>query len=292
MWGIVPAAGAGSRIQPLAFSQGAAARGQPRGGRQSSDRAPSASTWSSACSSVARQNDLLRHVARASRTSWSTTARASRDAIVCYAVQPRPAGLCDAMFRAGTADRRRRPSCWWGCRTPCGSRPTGFRRLPDGVLSFLLFPVERPEVFDAVVTDFEGGVVAIQVKQPQARTHWVWGAFQMPGSTYHARAAGLWLERGRRDEYFGTLVNALLERGGRAAACAPARCTWTSGRCTAIARRFRRWRGARPAQRRRKGVRHDRPSADGHERGGSAARAPAPAATGRVRRGVVRRQLR
>jgi tRNA (mo5U34)-methyltransferase len=28
----------------------------------------------------------------------------------------------------------------------------------------------------------------------------------------------LWLERGRRDEYWGTLVNAYLEQGGRARA--------------------------------------------------------------------------
>jgi hypothetical protein len=58
-------------------------------------------------------------------------------------------------------------------------------------------------------------VLEIQVKEPGARTHWVWGAFKLPAATL-AELHALWLERGRRDEYIGTLVNAWLERGGRA----------------------------------------------------------------------------
>lgn len=37
----------------------------------------------------------------------------------------------------------------------------------------------------------------------------------MPGAVLRGLHA-LWLERGRRDEYFGTLVNAWLARGGAA----------------------------------------------------------------------------
>jgi hypothetical protein len=37
-------------------------------------------------------------------------------------------------------------------------------RLPHGEMSFLLFPVERPELFDAVVFDQDGSVREIQVK--------------------------------------------------------------------------------------------------------------------------------
>jgi glucose-1-phosphate thymidylyltransferase len=48
MWGIVPAAGNGTRIQPLAFSKELLPVGsRVEGG--SSGRAPSASTWWSAC---------------------------------------------------------------------------------------------------------------------------------------------------------------------------------------------------------------------------------------------------
>ncbi|HYP06051.1 MAG TPA: nucleotidyltransferase family protein, partial [Bryobacteraceae bacterium] len=89
----------------------------------------------------------------------------------------------------------------------------GFRYLEDGVLSFLLFPVERPEFFDAVVTDDSGRVLEVQVKSPEARSKWVWGAFQMPARVLRA-LYGLWLDRDRKDEYIGTLVNAYLAQGG------------------------------------------------------------------------------
>jgi NDP-sugar pyrophosphorylase family protein len=83
------------------------------------------------------------------------------------------------------------------------------------VLSFLLFPVERPELFDAVVTDARDHVVAIRVKQPVNDGSWVWGAFTMPGRVLHDLHE-LWQRRDPPDEYFGTLVNAYLALGGRA----------------------------------------------------------------------------
>jgi glucose-1-phosphate thymidylyltransferase len=81
-------------------------------------------------------------------------------------------------------------------------------------LSFLLFPVEQPEWFDAVVTE-DGLVTEIQVKSAQPRTHWVWGAFRMPAHIYRDLHQ-LWCEPDRGDEYMGTLVNEYLRRGGRA----------------------------------------------------------------------------
>lgn len=134
---------------------------------------------------------------------------------VCYTVQTQAAGLCDAIFRAlpfiaqdehvlvGLPD-----TIWFP--------EDGFSYLDDGVLSFLLFPVERPEFFDAVATDDAGRVVEIQVKSPTARSKWVWGAFKMPASVFN-ELHQLWIERDRADEYFGTLVNEYLARGGKAA---------------------------------------------------------------------------
>jgi tRNA (mo5U34)-methyltransferase len=83
------------------------------------------------------------------------------------------------------------------------------------MLSFLLFPVDKPEAFDAVVTDEFGNVQEIQVKHPDAKSNWIWGAFRLPGRVLHELEA-LWQERGRRDEYVGTLVNAYIGKGGRA----------------------------------------------------------------------------
>jgi NDP-sugar pyrophosphorylase family protein len=89
--------------------------------------------------------------------------------------------------------------------------------LPATELAFLLFPVERPELFDAVTTDAQDRVVEIRVKQQQAGSRWIWGAFRMPGAVLHDLHE-LWLEREQCDEYFGTLINAWLERGGQAVA--------------------------------------------------------------------------
>jgi dTDP-glucose pyrophosphorylase len=86
--------------------------------------------------------------------------------------------------------------------------------LPCDALSFLLFPIDRPEFFDAVVLDNDR-VCEIQVKQTNAKSHWIWGAFKMPGSVFETLRQ-LWIARQRSDEYFGTLVNAYLAEGGQA----------------------------------------------------------------------------
>jgi NDP-sugar pyrophosphorylase family protein len=87
-------------------------------------------------------------------------------------------------------------------------------RLPDDRLSFLLFPVDEPQFFDAVVMDGTQ-VREIQVKRPDAASNWIWGAFKMPGRVLQALRQ-LWLERACQDEYIGTLVNEYLARGGEA----------------------------------------------------------------------------
>ena len=87
--------------------------------------------------------------------------------------------------------------------------------LGAGPLSFLLFPVNQPERFDAVLTDSAGHVREIRVKQPNAGSPWIWGAFKLSGTTLR-ELYDLWCERDAKDEYVGTLVNAYLARGGTA----------------------------------------------------------------------------
>jgi NDP-sugar pyrophosphorylase family protein len=91
---------------------------------------------------------------------------------------------------------------------------SGFSLLPRETLSFLLFPVDEPWRFDAVVTQGEL-VTEIQVKVDRPDSRWVWGAFRMPARVFQTLHE-LWLEPGRGDEYVGTLVNAYVRRGGRA----------------------------------------------------------------------------
>jgi dTDP-glucose pyrophosphorylase len=134
---------------------------------------------------------------------------------LAYVVQPQPAGLCDAVFRA-------RAVVAPGDTVAIGLPDTiwfpdhGLATLPDDKLSFLLFPVQRPEQFDAVMlADDQLHVSDIRVKQPDPGTHWIWGAFKMPGAVLH-ELHQLWQRRNQRDEYFGTLINAYLADGGEA----------------------------------------------------------------------------
>jgi len=213
MWGIVPAAGIGSRIQPLAFSKELLPVGSRASGNTERPRAVSEYILErmviggvdKICIIVAPDKlDILEY--------YGAAAGAAR---LFYAVQPSPAGLCDAIFRA-------RPLIPFAESVVVGLPDTiwfpadALRELPDDDFSFLLFPVERPERFDAVLTDEADRVREIRVKQTTARTRWIWGAFKMPGVIF-AELYRLWCdERGRSDEYIGTLVNAYLAGGGRA----------------------------------------------------------------------------
>lgn len=213
MWGIIPAAGLGSRIQPLAFSKELLPVGSHIENGQERPRAVSEylvermirAGADKLCFVIAPgKADILQYYG--SRL-WGTD--------VAYVVQPAPGGLCDAIFRAlpfVSEDE----SVLIGLPDTIWAPADGFARLPGDLLSFLLFPVEHPELFDAVVTDSKGFVEEIQVKQRNARSHWIWGAIRMPGSVFHALHS-LWSRPERRDEYVGTLVNAWLREGNCAA---------------------------------------------------------------------------
>jgi dTDP-glucose pyrophosphorylase len=133
---------------------------------------------------------------------------------ISFTVQQRPAGLCDAVFRALPLIHRDEfvivglPDTIW-------FPEDALRNLGDAPLSFLLFPVDQPERFDAVLTDSLGRVLQIKVKQADPGSSWIWGAFKLSGQTMRT-LFDLWCERDRADEYIGTLVNAYLERGGYA----------------------------------------------------------------------------
>lgn len=212
MWGIVPAAGRGSRIQPLAFSKELLPVGSRIDGGV--ERPCAVSEYLVERMIAAGADKVAFVIAPGKSDILEYYGGTCGDAAVAYVVQPQPAGLCDALFRALPligADETvlvGLPDTVWMPRD-------GFAALPDGDLSFLLFPVERPEMFDAVVLDGDGLVREIQVKNPAPSSRWIWGGFKLTGRIL-ADLHALWQARERRDEYVGTLVNAWIAAGNRA----------------------------------------------------------------------------
>jgi dTDP-glucose pyrophosphorylase len=212
MWGIIPAAGAGSRIQPLAFSKELLPVGSHYADGLERPRAVSEyiaermvlGGATRICFVISPgKSDILEY--------FGGIFGAAR---VCYTVQPAPVGLCDAIFCALPFVPSDEPVLI-GLPDTIWYPADGFAALRDDRLSFLLFSVEHPEFFDSVLTDDHGRVREIRVKDGAPGTPWVWGAFKMPGAILE-ELHQLWNARGRADEYFGTLVNAYLARGGEA----------------------------------------------------------------------------
>jgi glucose-1-phosphate thymidylyltransferase len=211
-WGIIPAAGLGTRIQPLAFSKELLPVGTRSDGHTERPRAVCEYLLERMLAAGVTRVCFV--ISPAKTDIISFFGGKIEQASVCYAVQQTPKGLCDALFSAlplvtpddqivvGLPD-----TVWFPVE--------GFQLLPDGPLSFLLFPVRKPELFDAVLTDEAGAVQEIQVKRLGAASRWVWGAFKLSGEVL-ADLHHLWCQRQQCDEYLGTLVNAYLCAGGRA----------------------------------------------------------------------------
>jgi dTDP-glucose pyrophosphorylase len=219
MWGIIPAAGAGTRIQPLAFSKELLPVGSSRDGDL--ERPCAVSDYLVERLILGGADRICFVISPAKSDILAYYGPKISSAHTCYVVQPRPVGLCDAIFRAlpliapndvvmvGLPD-----TIWFPENALC--------ELPDDALSFLLFPVQQPQHFDAVVMDQNGNVQEIQVKKPDAASSWIWGAFKMPASIFRD-LFDLWTRRREADLYVGTLVNAYLAEGGAAQAiCAGA----------------------------------------------------------------------
>jgi glucose-1-phosphate thymidylyltransferase len=212
MWGIIPAVG--SRSQPLAFSKELLPVGSRFENGTEQQRAVS--------------EYLVERMIRAGADNLCFVVPPGKMDIleyfggnigrahVCYTIQHRPAGFCDAIFRALPLIHPRR-NVVVGLPDTVWFPEDGLCTLPDDELAFLLFPVSRPELFESVITDAKGRVLRIDVRQPTPVSHWIWGGFKMPEPVMR-ELFEIWSEPGRRDEYFGTLVNAYLERGGRATA--------------------------------------------------------------------------
>lgn len=212
MWGIIPAAGRGSRIQPLAFSEELLPVGSQIDSGVERPRAVS--------------EYLVERMLRAGVTNICFVVSPGKadiveyfgghagNAHVCYTVQPRAAGLCDAIFQALPLIRPA-DDVAIGLPDTVWFPEDGIARLPKNKLAFLLFPVSHPERFDSIVSDAQGNVIRIDVKDPNAESRWIWGAIRATGSILKD-LFDLWSLPERHDEFIGTLVNSYIAAGGQA----------------------------------------------------------------------------
>jgi dTDP-glucose pyrophosphorylase len=215
MIGIIPAAGAGERIQPLGCSKELLPVGTRR--VQGVERPKAVSEYlvermiaagaEQICMVIsAEKSDIVRYFAE-------------RDfaAEIFYVVQREPHGLCDALFRAEpfalSHDRVLigLPDTIWFPENGYNAAlsPESFR---DAGVNLLLFPVDEPQHFDSVVCDEFGYVQRVDVKRVDCESHWVWGAVATTGTAFRGMKL-LWESRHRQDEYLGDLLNASIAAG-------------------------------------------------------------------------------
>jgi dTDP-glucose pyrophosphorylase len=213
MIGIIPAAGAGQRIQPLGCSKELL----PVGSRmvEGVERPKAVSEYlvermiaagaEQICMVVsAEKSDVIRYFAERSYA-----------AEIFYVLQRKPQGLCDALFRADAFARHHDcvliglPDTIW---FPENGYQPALGLLDNADVGLLSFPVMNPSAFDAIISDEQGFVREVEVKRPDAHSQWVWGAVTTTGRAFHNLKL-LWESRHREDEYLGHLLNAYIAAG-------------------------------------------------------------------------------
>jgi glucose-1-phosphate thymidylyltransferase len=211
MIGIIPAAGAGQRIQPLGCSKELLPVGartvdgiqRPKAVSEYLVERMIAAGAERICMVIsAEKSDIVRYYAE-------------RDyaAEIFYVVQRKPAGLCDALFRA-EAFVSDDEQVLIGLPDTIWFPENAYRPAVDQLagVNLVLFPVLNPAVFDAVVCDEQGFVERVEVKQAQPGSHWIWGAVTASGKAFRA-LKHLWNARHCEDEYLGHLLNAYIAAG-------------------------------------------------------------------------------
>jgi dTDP-glucose pyrophosphorylase len=213
MWGIIPAAGRGTRIQPLAFSKELLPVGYQGGSSSNPERPRAISEYLVDRMLLAGVNKICFVISPRKLDIVRYYSASERPISLYYTIQPEPAGLCDAIFRAlplialdelavvGLPD-----TIWYPAEA--------LRSLGNHPFSFLLFPVEHPQLFDSVVTYDDERLLGIYTKYQDPPSHWIWGAFQASGWALR-ELWSLWRQRGCQDQYIGPLVNEFLKRGGQ-----------------------------------------------------------------------------
>jgi len=210
--GIIPAAGAGERIQPLGCSKELLPVGSRR--LRGTERPKAVAEYLVERMIAAGADRICMVISAEKADIVRYFAERAYAAQIFYVVQPQPLGLCDALFRAApfatTEDQ-----VLIGLPDTIWFPENAYRAALDSQkaeISLVLFPVEQPQHFDAVVCDEWGSVQHVEVKCADAHSHWIWGAVTATGAGFHALKR-LWEARHREDQYLGDLLNAYLAAG-------------------------------------------------------------------------------
>lgn len=213
MIGVIPAAGAGQRIQPLGCSKELLPVGsrvvdgveRPKAVTEYLVERMIAAGASEICMVISgEKTDIVKYFSE-------------RDyaAEIFYVVQQQPFGLCDALFRAEPFARNHDhvllglPDTIW---FPENAYRIALEKDRTADVNLICFPVIEPQHFDAVVSDEHGYVQQVEVKVTMPNSHWIWGAVTTTGQAFHALKL-LWESRHREDEYLGHLLNAFIDAG-------------------------------------------------------------------------------
>ncbi|HEY2912087.1 MAG TPA: sugar phosphate nucleotidyltransferase, partial [Candidatus Angelobacter sp.] len=175
MIGIIPAAGAGERIQPLGCSKELL----PVGSRMvnGAERPKAVSEYLVERMIAAGASQICMVISAEKTDIVKYYAERDYAAEIFYVIQQQPLGLCDALFRAEPFARQHDqvliglPDTIW---FPENAYAPAL--APSGAeCNLVLFPVANPSVFDAVICDDLGYVQEVQVKKADPRSHWIWG---------------------------------------------------------------------------------------------------------------------
>jgi dTDP-glucose pyrophosphorylase len=213
MIGVIPAAGAGQRIQPLGCSKELL----PVGSRlvDSVERPKAVTEYLVERMISAGATEICMIISGEKTDIVKYFSDRDFAAEIFYVVQQPPQGLCDALFRAEPFTRYHDhvliglPDTIW---FPENAYRSALEKDRHADVNLICFPVLDPSQFDAVVSDEHGYVQQVQVKISNAGSHWIWGAVTTTGHAFHALKL-LWESRHREDEYLGDLLNAFIDAG-------------------------------------------------------------------------------
>jgi dTDP-glucose pyrophosphorylase len=195
MWGIVPAAGSGTRLPNRQCSKELI----PVAGKPVIEYLLDRMVIGGAdkiCIVIAPgKADILR--------KYGTTYKSAK---LCYLIQPEPIGLADAIFIcepfvSGDVLIGLPDTVWFP--------EYGFQKLPQR-MSLLVFQVPDPENFDSVEYDEAGMVRRVAVKASKPASGWVWGAMRMTCLELRTLSR-MW----QQEPYVGTVINRWVEAGGQ-----------------------------------------------------------------------------